>query len=99
LKPDKRTAKTIEALNLLEERCDPAQHQTLIDLIHDYKGQLNTNENITPILSHLMSDISICILDNHLRAPKEVTELIQALHQLVQKDSSIQLTNWLLSVK
>lgn len=96
MKPDKRTAKIIEALSLMEERCDPAQHQALIDLIHNYKEQLNTNENITPILNHLMGDLSTCILDNHLKAPKEITELIQTLHQLGRKDPSIQLTNWLL---
>jgi uncharacterized protein Yka (UPF0111/DUF47 family) len=96
LKPDKRTAKVIEALNLMEERCDPTQHQALIDLIHDYKGQLSTNDNITPILNHLMKDLSTCILDNHLKAPKEITELIQTLHKLARKDTSIQLTNWLL---
>ncbi|EST10260.1 bacteriocin immunity protein [Sporolactobacillus laevolacticus] len=96
MKADKRTAKAIELLNWIEGKCDPSQHQPLIDLFHDYKRQLNTNDNKTTILAHFTSDLSACILENHLKAPKEISDLIQAFSKLIHKDLSIQLTEWLL---
>lgn len=69
----------------------------LIDLLNDYNYQLKTQVNYVPMLISLKNKISMCILDNNLKAPpKELNELLRALNLLLYTDPAVLLKNTIL---
>lgn len=54
----------------------------LIDLLNEYKIKLNTKDNCVPLITSLVNKMSMCILENNLKVPNEVNELIQTLSSL-----------------
>ncbi|WP_084297805.1 bacteriocin immunity protein [Sporolactobacillus laevolacticus] len=78
------------------KHCDPNEHKSLIDLLTEYKHELSTQVNDVPLLNSLINKISWCILENDLKAPKEVTELVRTLNVLLYKDPTVFLINTIL---
>lgn len=80
-----KNAKAIEAIENTLNKLDIKQHKPLINLLNEYKENLNTQDNCMPLLNSLKNKISMCILKNNLKVPKEVSELLVTLNSLNTK--------------
>lgn len=80
-----KNTEAIEAIENTLKKLDIKQHKPLIDLLNEYKNKLNTQDNYVPLLNSLTGKISMCILKNNLKAPKEVSELVGILNSLKTK--------------
>ncbi|SFC37180.1 bacteriocin immunity protein [Clostridium uliginosum] len=77
--------KSIKAINAIEntlKNLDINYHKPLIDLLNEYNNKLNTQDNHVPLITSLVNKISWCILENNLKVPPEVSELIGTLNSL-----------------
>lgn len=85
----KNNQKNLEAIKAIEntlKALDSKQHKALINLLNEYKNKLiNTGDNCVPLITKLQGKISMCVLQNNLKIPKEVTELIVTLNSLKTK--------------
>lgn len=80
-----KNTKAIEAIENTLNKLDIKQHKPLINLLNEYKEKLNTQDNCIPLLNSLKNKISMCILKNNLKVPKEVSELLVTLNSLNTK--------------
>lgn len=65
-------------------RLDPAKHQTLIDLIIDLIAKFESiDENFDSLISSSISEIELCISENNLIVPPEISELIKSFSILL----------------
>lgn len=92
----KRAIKAIEAIENTLKKLDVNYHKPLIDLLNEYKNKLNTQENEVPLLRSLINKISMCVLVNKLKVPKEVSELIGTLNKLFYSNPAVFLKNTIL---
>ena len=82
------TEKNMKAINAIEDtlkKLDINYHKPLIDLLNEYINKLNTKDNCVPLLTSLVNKMSMCILENNLKVPAEVNELIKNLSSLKTK--------------
>lgn len=80
--------KNIKAINAIEntlKKLDITYHKPLINLLNEYTNKLNTKDNCIPLITSLVNKMSMCILENNLKVPTEVNELIQTLSSLKTK--------------
>lgn len=84
-KPKEKDKRAIEAIEATLIKLDINYHKPLIDLLNEYNNKLKTQDNYVPLITSLEKKISICILENNLKIPTEVSKLIQTLNSLKTK--------------
>ena len=78
----------IEAIENTLKELDINYHKPLIALLTEYDKKLKTQDNSAALFNSLAHKIPMCILENKLKIPKEVTELIATLNSLLAKEPS-----------
>ena len=75
----------IEVIENTLKKLDINYHKPLIKLLNEYLKKLNTQENYVPLINSLINKIPICILENKLKVPNEVNELMKTLNLALYK--------------
>jgi hypothetical protein len=81
---ESREMKAIDAIETTLIALDVNYHKPLIDILNEYNKRLKVNKEYVS-LGKLKSKISWCILQNKLKVPPEVSELMTTLTSLQSK--------------
>ena len=78
-------AKSQELLTLISDikftltKLDPTVHQPLIDILIDSCNKLEADtENYQSLINPFISKVELCVSENNLSVPKEVSELVKS---------------------